>query len=224
MAERVDAMRHDERADLMATTMTTLIHRFRGRAGCARCGDQAKGGMGIWIALIILSVAGVVSCSRAAIDPATRVSEVLSAAKLGDIKVEYDRASATFRLKGVVADEIARNRALGLAIDAAGRTATILNELEIRRTDTAASTDDDRLKNEVRTRIDRDRIMRRRGINLMVIDGSIELTGTVASATEKNRAGRLAGSVSGITKVANHLVVKRPAQTSKTPRATKPPR
>jgi len=66
---------------------------------------------------------------------------------------------------------------------------------------------DDVIVDRVKLRLTTDSIVKGGGLGVDSKDGVVTLTGTVTTAREKSRAGKLAGKVKGVKQVVNSILV-----------------
>jgi hyperosmotically inducible protein len=152
-------------------------------------------------------------CKSPTIDPSQQVQEALVAANLRDVKVEYVSETKSLRLKGSVASQSDRDRALDVAMSA-GHAASISNELIVTTIEAQTESAEDQIAGEVRRLLAQDRVLRRRGLGVEVAAGVVSLTGNVRTVAERNRAVRVTRSVPGVKRVINRLAVRPPAKRS----------
>ena len=89
--------------------------------------------------------------------------------------------------------------------------------------DQAKPLDDSSLARIVKEALESESSLDARKINVENHDGVVALRGTVASEEQKDKAGRIVGSVGGVKTVDNRLTVDEAASTGATGSLTKPP-
>ena len=68
--------------------------------------------------------------------------------------------------------------------------------------------DDAAITTKVKAALVKDEIVKARDVNVETFKGRVQLSGFVENATQKTRAGELAGAVAGVTDVRNNIAVK----------------
>jgi osmotically-inducible protein OsmY len=166
----------------------------------------------------MLLVAGLTlsACSdNRANDPSDKVSAALKNANLGDVDVNYDRDERVVHLKGTVDSADQRTRAEQLAERAVGTSGKVLNELTVKGVDEKTTDDNDgKIKDRLKEMIDNDPELKQHSISFSVNNGAVEVSGSVATASEKARVTEMVRTVAGVRDVANGLEV--------TPKAKQP--
>jgi hyperosmotically inducible protein len=160
---------------------------------------------------LLIGTAALPACSnsRTDNDPKDRVSTALKDANLKDVDVAYDRDEHVVHLKGNVDSTAERSRAEQIAERAVGTSGKVLNEVTVKGVDDKTADDNDgRIKDRLQELVDQDPQLKDHNVDFSVNNGAVEVSGTVASAAEKDRVTQLARSVDGVKDVANGLDVK----------------
>jgi osmotically-inducible protein OsmY len=76
------------------------------------------------------------------------------------------------------------------------------------RESTGEVVDDAAITTKVKAALVKDEIVKAREVKVETFKGDVQLSGFVNTAVEKTRAGEVAGSVAGVHKVRNDIVVK----------------
>jgi hyperosmotically inducible protein len=159
----------------------------------------------------ILLAAGltVSACTdNRAADPSDKVQAALKNANLSDVDVNYDRDEKVVHLKGTVDSADQRARAEQIAERAVGTSGKVLNEVTVKGVDEKTADDNDgRIKDRLKEMVDNDPDLKQRDISFTVNNGAVEVSGTVATASEKSRVTEMVRSVSGVRDAANGLQV-----------------
>jgi osmotically-inducible protein OsmY len=100
-------------------------------------------------------------------------------------------------------------KALTLAVLCAG---SIVSFSSCAGTATKESTgefvDDTTITAKVKTALIKDEVVKAHDVNVETFKGTVQLSGFVDNATQKTRAGEVAGSIVGVREVKNNLAVK----------------
>jgi len=164
-------------------------------------------GMTTSFAALIVAFSMSVACNRPN-DRENRVSDALKQAKIDDVKADYDSDAKVVHLKGNVATQSERERAVEVAERAVGTSGKVLNEVTVENVDERSADDNDgQIRRQLNDMVDRDPQLTDRSIDFDVNNGAVEIKGTVASAAEKNKVTEMARSVAGVRDVANGLKI-----------------
>src|SRR5262245_14557342 len=164
-------------------------------------------GMTTSFAALIVAFSMSVACNRPN-DPENRVSDALKQAKIDDVKADYDSDAKVVHVKGNVATQSERERAVEVAEWAVGTSGKVLNEVTVENVDKRSADDNDgQIRRQLNDMVDRDPQLTDRSIDFDVNNGAVEIKGTVASAAEKNKVTEMARSVAGVRDVANGLKI-----------------
>ncbi len=161
------------------------------------------------VALALASIAAPACSNRNTDDPKDRVSTALKDANVKDVDVAYDRDERVVHLKGTVDSTAERARAEQVAERAVGTSGKVLNEVTVKNVDEHTADDNDgRIKDRLKDLVAQDPQLKDQNVDFSVNNGAVEISGSVASMAEKDRATQMARSVDGVKEVANGLEVK----------------
>ena len=160
-------------------------------------------------AMLLAAGLTVSACSdNRAADPSNKVQAALKDANLGDVDVNYDRDEKVVHLKGTVDTADQRARAEQIAERAVGTSGKVLNEVTVKGVDEKTADDNDgKIKDRLKEMVDNDPDLKQRDISFTVNNGAVEVSGAVATASEKSHVTEMVRSVSGVRDVANGLHV-----------------
>jgi osmotically-inducible protein OsmY len=160
-------------------------------------------------AMLLAAGLTVSACSdNRAPDPSDKVQAALKNANLGDVDVNYDRDEKVVHLKGTVDSADQRARAEQIAERAVGTSGKVLNEVTVKGVDEKTADDNDgKIKDRLKEMVDNDTILNQRDVSFTVKNGAVEVSGTVATASEKAHVTELVRSVAGVRDLANGLQV-----------------
>jgi osmotically-inducible protein OsmY len=147
---------------------------------------------------------GTVACGGGGDDPSGRVAQALEHERIKGVDVTRDQEFLI--LKGEVDSVERRSQAGRIAAQAAGRSATVINELSVPN-ETPANAPDGDIRHRVVAMVQSDPQLRDRDIDVDVEQGVVIMTGDVRSHEEKQRAEQLARQLTGVREVANGLDV-----------------
>jgi len=159
-------------------------------------------------AMLLAAGLTVAACDNRTPDPSDKVQAALKNANLGDVDVNYDRDEKVVHLKGTVNSADQRARAEQIAERAVGTSGKVLNEVTVKGVDERTADDNDgKIKDRLKELIDNDQTLNQRNVSFTVNNAAVEVSGTVASASEKARVTEMVRSVAGVRDVANGLQV-----------------
>ena len=159
-------------------------------------------------ALLLVAGLSLPACSNAANDPSDKVEIALKNANLPDVDVDYDRAERVVHLKGTVDNPVDRTRAEQVAERAVGTSGKILNELTVKGMDEKTADDNDgKIKDQLKEMVANDPELKQHDVSFTVNNGAVEVSGSVATMSEKSRVTEMVRSVAGVRDVANGLQV-----------------
>ena len=168
-----------------------------------------RGLMAVGGAMLLAAGLTVSACSdNRAPDPSDKVQAALKNANLGDVDVNYDRDEKVVHLRGTVDSADQRARAEQIAERAVGTSGKVLNEVTVKGVDEKTADDNDgKIKDRLKEMVDNDKTLNQRDVSFTVNNGAVEVSGTVANATEKAHVTEMVRSVVGVRDVANGLQV-----------------
>jgi osmotically-inducible protein OsmY len=142
-------------------------------------------------------------------DVKDQVVQRLEAANLSHVDVDWDNDARIAHLKGQVNSPDERHRAEQVATEAVGTSGTVLNELTVEGLNENTADDmDGQIRDRLSEMVDRDPALKERNIDFDVNNGTVSVTGTVASEAEKQRVTELVQSAPGVTDFANRLEIE----------------
>ena len=164
----------------------------------------------ITITSALALTAALAACNRGP-NPTDEVTRSLKQANLNDVAVEWDGGARVAHLKGSVDRPTDRQRAEEIATAAVGTTGKVLNEVTIKGLNekTAGNLDGD-IKDQLKTMLDRDPILRDRSIRFEVNNGAVLVKGEVQNAGEKAKLTELVRAAPGVKEFANAVDIKPP--------------
>jgi hyperosmotically inducible periplasmic protein len=123
--------------------------------------------------------------------------------------INVDTRRGVVQLNGFVESQGERNEAAQVAQGVSG-VASVENNLEVKDSSRTAGQvmDDGVITTKVKMALAESPVTKAYQINVATHRGAVELGGWVDSSEMRNEAGRLAGSVAGVTTVANNLDIK----------------
>jgi hyperosmotically inducible protein len=110
-------------------------------------------------------------------------------------------------MKGVGNHVIQGLCSAGLILCLGGAAVAAANDNETTEKPTAQEKSDNKLSKQIESRIEHDKTLKNRNINTEVSGGTVTLTGTVASSSEKMKAEKLA-KVKGVSDIDNQIEVQ----------------
>ncbi len=160
-------------------------------------------------ALLLVAGLSLQACSNSAAHPSDKVETALKNANLPDVDVDYyDRAERVVHLKGTVDNSVDRTRAEQVAERAVGTSGKILNELTVKGMDEKTADDNDgKIKDQLKEMVANDPVLKQHDVSFTVNNAAVEVSGTVATMSEKSRVTEMVRSVAGVRDVANGLRV-----------------
>ena len=157
---------------------------------------------------LVTGLAAVAACNKGP-DPSDNAQKALKSANLDDVKVDWDKDAHIAHLKGTVEAPADRTRAEEVATAAVGTSGRVLNEVTVKNLDEKTADDlDGRIKSDLKKMVDNDPVLRDRHIDFDVNNGVVTATGTVRTATEKQKVTALVRSEPGIRDMANAVEIK----------------
>jgi osmotically-inducible protein OsmY len=161
------------------------------------------------VILIVAAALVVAGCSKPAPNPTTNAEQALKDAKLGDVKVDWDKDARIAHLKGTVDSVADRQRAEEVANSAVGTSGRVLNEVTVKGVNERTADDlDGRIKSDLKRAINEDQVLRDRDIDFDVNNGVVTVKGEVRTAAEKTRVSELVRGAPGVKDMANALEIK----------------
>jgi len=142
-------------------------------------------------------------------DVEAQVEERLEAAELDEVAVQWDDDARIAHLTGEVGTPDERQRAEEIATSAVGTTGTVLNELTVEGLNENTADDmDGEIRDRLAELVDKDPALTERNIDFDVNNGTVSITGTVASEAERQRVTEMVQSAPGVTDFANRLEIE----------------
>jgi len=170
-------------------------------------------------AVLVLGLVAPACSDNRAPDPSDKVAAALKNANLKDVDVNYDKDERVVHLKGNVDNAGERNRAEQIAERAVGTSGKVLNEVTVKGVDDKTANDNDgKIKDRLKDMVDNDPVLKDRSVSFTVNNAAVEVSGTVASATEKSKVTEMVRSVPEVRDVANGLEITPDKYKDSTPR------
>jgi osmotically-inducible protein OsmY len=165
-------------------------------------------------AATVTTIAAVVvalsACSRAS-NPTEEVNRSLKQANLTDVSLDWDSGARVAHLKGSVDRPTDRRRAEEIAAAAVGTTGRVLNEVTVKgMNDKTADHLDGDIKDQLKSMVDNDPVLRDRSITFEVNNGAVLVKGDVRTAGEKAKLTEIVRSAPGVKDFANAVEIKPP--------------
>src|SRR5262245_26739192 len=162
------------------------------------------------IATVAAVIVALSACNRAP-NPTEEVNRSLKQANLTDVSLDWDGGARVAHLKGTVERPTDRQRAEEIAAAAVGTTGRVLNEVTVKGVNeqSAGNLDGD-IKDQLKSMVDRDPVLRDRSITFEVNNGAVLVKGDVRSAGEKAKLTELVRSAPGVKDFANAVEIKPP--------------
>ena len=171
------------------------------------------------IAGLILAVSILLACTQQskATDVSDSVRKALDQAGLKDVKVSQDRDKGVVTLSGTVPSDHDKTQAESIARSAAG-TQVVANEIGVRprgEQSTAKKVESD-LDKAIDKNVDAVLVQHKlnHDVSYDVNNGTVKLTGTVASEAQRASVEKLVSRVPNVREVVNELEVKNQKATS----------
>jgi osmotically-inducible protein OsmY len=162
------------------------------------------------ITTVVAVVIALSACNRAS-NPTEEVNRSLKQANLNDVSLDWDGGARVAHLKGTVDRPTDRRRAEEIAAAAVGTTGRVLNEVTVKGMNepSAANLDGD-IKDQLKSIVDNDPVLRDRSITFEVNNGAVLVKGDVQSAGEKAKLTEIVRSAPGVKDFANAVQIKPP--------------
>lgn len=177
--------------------------------------------LGGTLALVTGLVLLVGACSRAELarDYQSQVNDALKASRIDHIAPVWDPERREMKLQGIVLTADEKRHAEQVAADALGTHGTIVSEITITMrgapepAPVVAEVDDleqidDRIQKDVEALFSDDTVWKGRELNVVVRNGTVQLTGTALNQEDKDRITELVARVAGVKNVINRLDLK----------------
>jgi osmotically-inducible protein OsmY len=166
-----------------------------------------RSGLG-WLAAAALATT-VAACGPREPDYEQTADEALEGAALDAVDANYDNDARTIHLTGTVQNETDRQRAGDVVAKAVGDGAQIANEVTVAGAHEETADDfDGSLENRLDEAVDAEADLKDRNVDFAVNNGVVTISGSVASATERDKVGELARSQPGVRDVINSLKIE----------------
>lgn len=163
---------------------------------------------GFTICMAATALLATVGCNREP-DYEKAADDALSTAALSDVDAEYNRDARTIHLTGTVTSEDERARAGDVVARAVGDGAQVANEVTVAGLNEQTADDlDGGIESRLEAFVDNDPDLAEEDISFDVNNGIVTITGTVASAGERDRVGQMAAQQPGARDVVNSLEIK----------------
>jgi osmotically-inducible protein OsmY len=164
----------------------------------------------ITVTSVVALTVALAACNRGP-NPTDEVTRSLKQANLNDVSVDWDSGARVAHLKGSVDRPTDRQRAEEIAAAAVGTTGKVLNEVTIKGlNEKTAGNLDGNIKDQLKTMLDRDPVLRDRGITFEVNNGAVLVKGEVQNAGEKAKLTELVRAAPGVKDFANAVDIKPP--------------
>lgn len=142
-------------------------------------------------------------------DVKEQVEQRLEAEKLDHVDVQWDGDARIAHLTGQVNSPDERQRAEEIATAAVGTSGTVLNELTVEGLNEDTADDmDGQIRDRLTELVGQDAALKDRNIDFEVNNGTVSVTGTVASEAEKQRVTEMVQAAPGVTDFANRLEIE----------------
>lgn len=124
-------------------------------------------------------------------------------------QIEVETFKGTVQLSGFVSTTEEKDKAGKIAREVKG-VQRVQNNLSLTRTKESAGeyVDDSVITSKVKAALIADPVTKARQIEVETLKGTVQLSGFVSTAQEKDKAGEIARSVKGVVDVQNKLIVK----------------
>lgn len=176
------------------------------------CQSRFRRGLLFSSAAVLAGVLSLAGCNKSHPDEKDAVTNSLKANSLGDVDVSQDRDKGVMTLKGNVASDDLKQRAGNLAQQAAPDY-QVANEIGVRPADAnnagaVASDMDKGIEENFKAAIKERKALDDQSIHGSAKNGTLEVSGSVKTATQKREVEALAKKVPHVQQVVNELEVK----------------
>jgi hyperosmotically inducible protein len=163
-------------------------------------------------AVILLGALGLAGCKQARPDEKPAVTTALNTNNLGAVSVSQDRDKGVMTLTGNVDSPDLKNQAESLAKQAAPDY-TVADEIGVHppgdnEARSAASNRDTAIEDNFKAEIKENKALNDQSIHASAKNGTLVLTGSVKTVTQKREAEKVAKGVPNVQQVVNELEVK----------------
>jgi osmotically-inducible protein OsmY len=161
--------------------------------------------------LVSLMSAGVLAASVACAGPdyEEQANRALEGANLDSVEADYDSSERVVHVTGTVPTELDRQRAGEVVQQAVNNGARVANEVTVEGGHTEIADDlDGGIETRLANRVELDAALKDRSISFDANNGVVTITGTVPTASERDRIETMVRGEEGVTDVTNALEVR----------------